>query len=93
MTPVLLEECYYRLVEGRLVGVEWRSPSQASKRAVGVSPRRRATFWLAASDFPLRIRTGTSMVRSGSAGDMGGGGTANHRRKDPRICAANANRD
>ena len=38
---------------------------------MGISSRRRATFWLAASDFPLRIRTGTSMVRSGSAGYMG----------------------
>ena len=52
------------------------------KACGGGLPKKDATFWLAASDFPLRmrIRTGTLMVRSGSAGHMGAAA--------PRITAA-----
>ena len=93
MTPLLLEERYYPLVECRLV---WRRMVVAftSCEACIRDLREKARHLLVGGvGFPIEDQDRHINGAERLGGLHGGDGTADHRRKDLRICAANASRD
>ena len=93
MTPLLLKECYYRLVEGRLVGRRVVVALTSLEACRGDFPNKARHLLVGRVGFSIEDQDRHINGAEQLGGPHGGDGTANHRRKDLRISAANASRD
>ena len=90
---MLLEECYYRLVEGRLVGRRVVVAVTGLEACRGDLLKKARHLLVGGVGFPIEDQDRHINGAERLGGLHGGDGTADHRRKDLRICAASGSRD